>query len=146
MENDNKQPPRTGRGFAGMDREKQKEISSKGGRAAHAKGTAHEFTADEARNAGRKGGQAVSQDRAHMAQIGREGGKSRGNVRRAQKQTPAATGATPTQGASTAPMQTPPTPAESSEPATFPQARKSGPQKQNMAAMPSPPARASGQN
>lgn len=51
------------RGFGSMVRTdegriKQKEIASKGGRAAHEKGTAHEWTADEARNAGRKGGQA----------------------------------------------------------------------------------------
>jgi general stress protein YciG len=55
-----------------------REIASKGGRAAHAKGTAHEWTSDEARVAGRKGGEVVSRDRAHMAAIGREGGESRG--------------------------------------------------------------------
>ena len=45
------------RGFASMSPEKQREIASKGGRAAHEKGTAHEWSADEARAAGRKGGQ-----------------------------------------------------------------------------------------
>jgi general stress protein YciG len=45
------------RGFASMSAEKQREIASKGGRAAHEKGTAHEWTPDEARAAGRKGGQ-----------------------------------------------------------------------------------------
>jgi uncharacterized protein len=45
------------RGFASMSPEKQREIASKGGRAAHQKGTAHEWTSDEARSAGRKGGQ-----------------------------------------------------------------------------------------
>jgi len=60
-----------------MDRERQREIASKGGRAAHAKGTAHEWTADEARVAGRKGGETVSKDREHMAAIGREGGGAR---------------------------------------------------------------------
>lgn len=44
------------RGFASMDRTKQREIASKGGRAAHEKGTAHEWTREEAREAGRKGG------------------------------------------------------------------------------------------
>jgi len=44
------------RGFASMDRNKQREIASKGGRAAHQKGTAHEWTTEEAREAGRKGG------------------------------------------------------------------------------------------
>ena len=45
------------RGFASMSPEKQREIASKGGRAAHPKGTAHEWTSEEARSAGRKGGQ-----------------------------------------------------------------------------------------
>jgi len=45
------------RGFASMSADKQREIASKGGRAAHEKRTAHEWTADEARAAGRKGGQ-----------------------------------------------------------------------------------------
>ncbi len=67
------------RGFAAMDDEQQREIASKGGRAAHAKGTAHEFTPEEAREAGRKGGEAVSQDRSHMAEIGRKGGESGGS-------------------------------------------------------------------
>ena len=74
------------RGFASMDPAKQREIASKGGRAAHAKGTAHEFTSDEARVAGRKGGEAVSRDRAHMSAIGREGGHSRGARARAAAQ------------------------------------------------------------
>ena len=39
-----------------MDRAKQREIASKGGKAAHQKGTAHEWTSEEARDAGRKGG------------------------------------------------------------------------------------------
>jgi general stress protein YciG len=46
------------RGFATMDQEKQREIASKGGKAAHIKGTAHEFTSQEAAEAGRKGGRA----------------------------------------------------------------------------------------
>jgi general stress protein YciG len=51
------------RGFASMDSEKQREIASKGGKAAHEKGTAHEFTSEEAREAGRKGGQARGNNR-----------------------------------------------------------------------------------
>ena len=51
------------RGFAAMSAEKQKEIASLGGKAAHAKGTAHEFSAEEAREAGRKGGQAAQKAR-----------------------------------------------------------------------------------
>lgn len=65
------------RGFASMDVARQREIASKGGRAAHQKGTAHEWSPDEAREAGRKGGVVVSRDRAHMSAIGREGGESR---------------------------------------------------------------------
>lgn len=72
---------RSNRGFASMDRSKQKEIASKGGKAAHAKGTAHEFDSGEAREAGRKGGLAVSQNREHMAKIGRRGGEARGAAR-----------------------------------------------------------------
>lgn len=75
------------RGFASMDPARQREIASRGGRAAHAKGTAHEWSSDEARVAGRKGGEVVSRDRAHMAAIGREGGEARGqNARRARAQ------------------------------------------------------------
>jgi general stress protein YciG len=68
-------------GFAGMDRDKQREIARRGGRAAHQKGTAHEFTADEARAAGRKGGVSVSRDREYMSRIGRAGGRSSRSVR-----------------------------------------------------------------
>src|ERR1700737_1801015 len=81
------------RGFASMDPAKQREIASKGGRAAHAKGTAHEFTSDEARVAGRKGGEAVSRDRAHMSAIGREGGHSRGRARQTPSQSDVSSGA-----------------------------------------------------
>ena len=52
----------TGRGFAGMDPERQREIASAGGRAAHQSGNAHEFTSEEAREAGRKGGRARSRN------------------------------------------------------------------------------------
>src|SRR5436305_8490612 len=75
------------RGFAAMDAERQREIARKGGKAAHEKGTAHEFTADEARAAGRKGGERVSTDRAHMARIGKLGGK-RSAGRRSAKSSP----------------------------------------------------------
>mgnify|MGYP000229957936 CR=1 FL=1 len=64
------------RGFASMDPAKQRQIASKGGRAAHEKGTAHEFSPDEARQAGRLGGKSVSRDRSHMARIGRRGGEA----------------------------------------------------------------------
>ena len=70
---------RSERGFASMDRQRQREIASQGGRAAHEKGTAHEFDSEEARRAGQRGGEAVSKDRQHMAEIGRKGGESRGN-------------------------------------------------------------------
>ena len=73
---------KSNRGFASMSPERQREIASKGGRAAHEKGTAHEWSAEEARAAGRKGGETVSRDRAHMAAIGREGGGARGARKR----------------------------------------------------------------
>ncbi len=78
------QRQRSNRGFASMDRSKQREIASKGGRAAHQKGTAHEFDSSEARAAGRKGGVTVSQNREHMAAIGRRGGEARGANRAAR--------------------------------------------------------------
>jgi hypothetical protein len=58
------------RGFASMSSEKQREIASKGGRAAHVKGTAHEWTPDEARSAGRKGAQASRDGRGRPAAPG----------------------------------------------------------------------------
>lgn len=61
------------RGFASMDRAKQREIASKGGKAAHQKGTAHEWTSEEAREAGRKGGMA-SHQRRRQQQGGEQGG------------------------------------------------------------------------
>ena len=54
------------RGFASMDRNRQRDIASKGGKAAHQKGTAHEWTSQEARDAGRKGG--VASHRRKMEQ------------------------------------------------------------------------------
>ncbi len=51
------------RGFASMNEEQQRSIASKGGKAAHQKGTAHEFTSEEARRSGRKGGRARSGSR-----------------------------------------------------------------------------------
>jgi len=62
---------KSNRGFASMDPQRQREIASEGGRAAHEKGTAHEFTSEEAREAGRKGGQARSANRRNaMSQSG----------------------------------------------------------------------------
>lgn len=71
------------RGFAAMNEAQQREIASKGGQAAHQKGTAHEFDSEEARRAGQKGGEAVSRNREHMAEIGRKGGESRQSAQRA---------------------------------------------------------------
>ena len=74
------------RGFAAMSPEKQKQIASEGGRAAHRQGVAHEWNSDEARMAGRKGGQIVSQNREHMSEIGRRGGQSSGGRRSRNQQ------------------------------------------------------------
>lgn len=78
------------RGFAGMDEQKQKRIASMGGTAAHERGRAHEFTSEEAKLAGQKGGRAVSQDREHMVTIGRKGGLARGQRYRLARQALAA--------------------------------------------------------
>jgi len=64
------------RGFASMDRSKQREIASKGGKAAHQKGTAHEWTSEEAREAGRKGGMASHRRKQQQQQGGESSGGS----------------------------------------------------------------------
>jgi uncharacterized protein len=61
------------RGFAAMDRDRVKAIASKGGRAAHAAGTAHQFSSDEARVAGKKGGMAPHVRRGGVRRRGTEG-------------------------------------------------------------------------
>jgi len=73
------------RGFASMDQEKQRDIASQGGKAAHEKGTAHEFSSDEAREAGRQGGKAAHEKgTAHefsseeAREAGRKGGQASG--------------------------------------------------------------------
>jgi uncharacterized protein len=68
---------KTRHGFAAMDPETQRAIASKGGKASHAQAGAHEFTIEEARAAGTKGGRVVAQDREHMSEIGRRGGQAR---------------------------------------------------------------------
>ena len=67
------------RGFASMDRAKQREIASKGGKAAHQKGTAHEWTSEEARDAGRKGGLASHKRRREQMLGGNEPGEMTGS-------------------------------------------------------------------
>ncbi len=59
------------RGFAAMDPERRRRVSSVGGKAAHAKGTGHEFTSEEAREAGRKGGRARAARAGRTASEGR---------------------------------------------------------------------------
>ena len=74
---------KSGRGFASMDPQRQRPIASQGGKAAHEKGTAHEFTSEEARQAGSKGGQAAHQkgtahefDSEEAREAGRKGGQA----------------------------------------------------------------------
>lgn len=62
------------RGFGSLTPERRAELSAKGGRSAHRQGKAHQFTSEEARDAGRKGGATVSADKDYMARIGRKGG------------------------------------------------------------------------
>jgi general stress protein YciG len=74
------------RGFASMDRSKQREIASKGGKAAHQKGTAHEWTSEEARDAGRKGGIASHRRRREQAGVA----EAPGELRQAAAEAPSA--------------------------------------------------------
>ena len=67
------------RGFASMDRAKQREIASKGGKAAHQKGTAHEWTSEEAREAGRKGGMASHRRKKEQQDQGAVGSEMTGS-------------------------------------------------------------------
>ena len=77
--NQGNQGGKSNRGFASMDPQRQREIASEGGRAAHEKGTAHEFTSEEAREAGRKGGMARSANRRNaMGQSGSSGSHASG--------------------------------------------------------------------
>lgn len=69
-----------------MDPEQQRQIAREGGKAAHKLGVAHEFSSDEARLAGRKGGEAVSANREHMAAIGRKGGEASRSSRASGRQ------------------------------------------------------------
>jgi general stress protein YciG len=70
------------RGFGAMDPAKQREIASQGGIASHRQGRAHEFTSEEAKAAGSKGGKRIAANRAHMAAIGRTGGAASGVSKR----------------------------------------------------------------
>ena len=72
--NQGNQGGKSNRGFASMDPQRQREIASEGGRAAHEKGTAHEFTSEEAREAGRKGGMARSANRRNAMNASNGGG------------------------------------------------------------------------
>ncbi len=78
----NTQQNKSNRGFASMDEDKQRSIAAEGGRAAHAKGTAHEFTSAEAKKAGEKGGKvAHERGTAHefdSEEARRAGSKSHG--------------------------------------------------------------------
>src|SRR5947209_185245 len=98
MENQERSTNGTGngrslRGFASMDKEKQRNIASKGGRAAHEKGTAHEFNSDEASMAAKKGHERgtaheFTPEEARIA--GRKGGLARAMNRNNQAAAPEA--------------------------------------------------------
>lgn len=72
-------------GFAAISPERRREIAAAGGRAAHARGTGHRFSPQEAADAGRRGGQSVARDRRHMQAIGRLGGTASGASKAARR-------------------------------------------------------------
>lgn len=76
--------PKQRRGFAVMDSDTLRAVCSQGGRTAHAHGRAHRFNPEEASRAGKKGGASVATDRAHMANIGKRGGKAKKGYRERQ--------------------------------------------------------------
>ena len=101
------------RGFAAMDRSKQREIASKGGRAAHQDGkfrrnsslkADYKLGAHTVLNAGFTYNAFLSQNRSHMAEIGRKGGEARGAARRAQAQIRGHQDVAPPEGGHTAVM------------------------------------------
>ena len=69
LKTEDKQSRPSGRGFAAMDPQKQREIASKGGKASHQSGKAHEFSSEEARAAGKKGGESRGRNRQAMQEI-----------------------------------------------------------------------------
>jgi hypothetical protein len=73
QENQRQEGQKSRRGFAAMSPERQREIASQGGRAAHQQGVAHEWSADEARAAGKKGGQASGKKRTNGHDEGNRG-------------------------------------------------------------------------
>ena len=74
------------RGFASMDKAKQRQIASAGGLASQATGKAHKFNSAEAKEAGKRGGAIVSANRQHMSRIGSVGGRRRGEMMRDRKE------------------------------------------------------------
>jgi len=66
MEDNKMETPKSRRGFASMSEEKQRQIASQGGKAAHVQGVAHEWSKDEAREAGRKGGKISGEKRKNQ--------------------------------------------------------------------------------
>ena len=76
------------RGFASMDPERQREIASEGGKAAHEKGTAHEFTSEEARRAGSMshGNRQSDQASSRTSESGKQGGNKQSDDERGGKQ------------------------------------------------------------
>lgn len=90
------------RGFAAMSSERVRELARQGGIAAHQKGTAHKWTAEEAREAGKKGGAASFQNREEFLRMSSRGGKTASANRKARKEAE--------KNASTAPASTEPQP------------------------------------
>ncbi len=80
-------PKKSNRGFASMNKDEQRQIASMGGKAAHARGTAHEFTSAEAAEAGRKGGQ--SRGRSRAARVNNEAAETMQQAPATMQQTPA---------------------------------------------------------
>lgn len=74
------------RGFAALDPEKLRRIARLGSQMSHARGKAHEFTTEEARHAGTKGGRVISRDRKHMSRIGIKGGKAAARRKRVEEE------------------------------------------------------------
>lgn len=74
-------------GFARVPKETLRQWASLGGKVAQHNRSAHRFTSETARAAGKRGGEAIAKDREHMRELGRRGGAARANARKAAQAT-----------------------------------------------------------
>lgn len=98
--------PKLRRGFALIPKETLRQWASLGGKISQQEENAHRFTSETAREAGKRGGDAIAKDREYMRALGRRGGIAKANARKAAQATQAET---PADVDPTSPQKSPPT-------------------------------------